>query len=148
VRFAFGWMPEPVDLATAAGMRLSEFTLHSWDVRAAFDSSAALRPDAVRRLLDHVAGTIAWAGKADRLDGSAQIAVRTTDPDRAFGLSIDESAQIVDLPDTADGEFVAPAEYVVRFLTGRNAAKYTPASVEFTSEKLTLDDLRKVFPGY
>jgi uncharacterized protein (TIGR03083 family) len=149
LRVKFGFMPEPLDVATVLGMRLNEFTLHSWDVRVAFDSTAALAADAVGPLLDSINGTLAWAGKADKLDGGARIAVRTTDPDRAFGIVIAESAQLSDeVPAPADAELTAPAEYVVRFVTGRNSAQYTPASVQFTSEKLTLDDLRVVFPGY
>ena len=144
----FGFMPEPLDVAAAVGMRLSEFTLHSWDVRVVFDADATLQPEAVGVLLDGIGGTIAWAGKADRLDGAARIAVRTTDPDRAFGLAIEDSVQVVEVPDAADGELTAPGEYVVRFLTGRNSAQFTPASVTFTSENLTLDELRAVFPGY
>jgi hypothetical protein len=31
---------------------------------------------------------------------------------------------------------------------GRHGDRYTPASVEVTSDRLTLDDLRKVFPGF
>jgi hypothetical protein len=129
-------------------MRLSEFALHSWDVRVAFDSDAALQQEAVGPLLDGIGGTVAWSAKADRLDGTARIAVRTADPDRTFGLVIDDSVQLAEVPDPADGELTAPAEYVVRFLTGRHAAQYTPASVEFSSQKLTLDDLRRVFPGF
>lgn len=148
LRIPFSWMPEPIDLAAAAGMRLNEFTLHSWDVRVAFDPEAVLQPEAVGILLDGIGGTIAWAGKADKLDGVARIAVRTVDPAREFGLVITDSVQVLEVPDVVDGELTAPAEYVVRFLTGRNSAPFTPDTVEFTSSTLTLDDLRPVFPGY
>ncbi len=149
LRVKFGFMPEPLDVASVLGMRLNEFSLHSWDVRVAFDSDATLAADAVGPLLDSINGTLGWAGKADKLAGGARIAVRTTEPDRAFGIVIAESAQVSDeLPSDADAELTAPAEYVVRFVTGRNAAAYTPASVQFSSDKVTLDDLRTVFPGY
>src|SRR4051794_2594451 len=33
-RIDVGWMPEPVDVATSAVLRLTEFGYHDWDVRA------------------------------------------------------------------------------------------------------------------
>src|SRR5215207_3171848 len=77
LRIDFGFLPEPVDVATAVRMRLSEFTLHSWDVRVAFDPAAALPPEATAVLLDAIDQSLSWIGKADRLDGAARIAVNT-----------------------------------------------------------------------
>jgi uncharacterized protein (TIGR03083 family) len=148
LRIDFGFLPEPVDVDTAARMRLSEFTLHSWDVRVAFDPAAVLAPDATEALLDGIGQTLAWVGKADQLDGAVRIAVNTVEPDRAFGLLIDDTVRLAEVPQPADAVLTAPAEYFVRLVTGRHAAQYTPAAVEFTSERLTLDDLRKVFPGF
>ena len=40
------FLPAPIDAAGAAGFRLSEVSLHSWDVFGAFDPAATLAPDA------------------------------------------------------------------------------------------------------
>jgi hypothetical protein len=49
-----------LSLAQVAPQRLSECTLHSWDIRIAWDSGATLDADAVPLLLD---GAIAGAGR-------------------------------------------------------------------------------------
>ncbi|GAB2558504.1 maleylpyruvate isomerase family mycothiol-dependent enzyme [Kribbella endophytica] len=148
LRIDFGFLPEPVDVETAVGMRLSELTLHSWDVRVGFDTNAALAPEATEFLLDGIARLLGWVGKADQYDGTAALRVNTTAPDRTFGLTIADTVELTDAPATADGELTAPAEYIVRLITGRNAPQYTPTSVTLTSEKITLDQLRKIFPGF
>ena len=53
LRIDLGFLPVPVDLATVAGLRLSEFTFHTWDVEVAFDPAAVLAPAATGPLLDH-----------------------------------------------------------------------------------------------
>lgn len=143
-----GFLPQPVDVATAAGSRLSEFALHAWDVRVAFDPTATLAPEATELLLDSVGQLLGFAAKADQIDGTVSLAVRTTDPDRSFGLVVADAVTLTDVPESVDGELTAPAEYVLRFLTGRHGAAHTPDSVVLTSDNVTLDDLRRVFPGY
>lgn len=44
MRIDLGFLPEPVDVATAARFRLSEFALHQWDVEVGFNSFAAVTP--------------------------------------------------------------------------------------------------------
>jgi uncharacterized protein (TIGR03083 family) len=148
LRIDLGFTPEPVDVAVAAGMRLNEFALHSWDVRVALDPTATVAPEAIDLLLESVGGLLGWAGKADQLDGTAILTVHTTDPTRTFGLAITDTVQLIDAPATDDGTLTAPAEYFVRLLTGRHTPAHTPSSVTLTSESVTLDDLRRIFPGY
>lgn len=71
LRIDLGFLPEPVDVAGAAGLRLSEFALHRWDVEVGFDPSATVAADAVPLLLDQVggcspgpAGRTSWVGGA------------------------------------------------------------------------------------
>jgi len=45
LRIDMGFLPALVDVATAARMRLSESTLHSWDVRVGLHEGATLAPD-------------------------------------------------------------------------------------------------------
>jgi uncharacterized protein (TIGR03083 family) len=148
LRIDFGFLPAPLDVAGAAAMRLSEFALHSWDVRVTFDPQATLAPEATPLLLDSVAPLLGFAGKADQIDGTVSLAVHTTDPARSFGLVIGDTVAITDVPESPDGELTAPAEYVMRLFTGRHGADHTPAAVTLTGDKVTLDDLRRVFPGY
>ena len=144
------WFPvPPQDVAGYAAMRLREFAYHTWDVKAAFDPSATLSPAVVEPLLDPVHDMIGFIGKAEGLGGRhATVAVRLTDPDRAFGLEIGEKVSIVDTPAEPDAVLTAPAEWWLRLVYGRHSPEHTPASVEFTGDTLTLDDLRRVFPGF
>lgn len=150
LRIDLGFLPAPVDVATAGGMRLGEFTHHTWDVEAAFDHRAVLSPVATELLLDQAGALIGFLGKAEALDaGPVGIAVRTSSPERAFGLLVDGSVALADEePDAPDAVLTAPAEWWLRLTTGRHAPAYTPDAVTLTGGKLTLDDLRRIFPGY
>jgi uncharacterized protein (TIGR03083 family) len=147
LRIDVGFMPAPLDVAGHAGMRLSEFALHAWDVAVAFDPAAVLRPDAAELLVDTFAPLLGFAGKAHEIEGSVAIAVHATDPERSLGLSIADSVSMTDVPDAPDATFSTPTEYLVRLVSGRNAPEHTPDSVQVTGA-VTLDDLRRVFPGY
>ncbi|WP_369263952.1 maleylpyruvate isomerase family mycothiol-dependent enzyme [Streptomyces sp. R35] len=149
LRIDLGFLPVPVDLATAAGLRLGEFAHHSWDVEVAFDHTASLAPAATELLLDQVGLLIGFLGKADALDGRrADLAVRTTAPVRAFGLGLGDTVTLTDQPAQPDAVLSAPAEWWLRLTTGRHAPAYTPSTVTLTGDSLTLDDLRRVFPGF
>ncbi|MEV5414324.1 maleylpyruvate isomerase family mycothiol-dependent enzyme [Thermopolyspora sp. NPDC052614] len=144
------WFPAPPqDVAGFAGMRLREFAFHTWDVKAAFDPSATLSPAVVEPLIDLVHVMVGFVGKPEGLGGrQATVAVRLTEPERAFGLDIGEKVSIVDTPAEPDATLTAPAEWWLRLLYGRHSPEHTPASVEFTGGTISLDDLRRVFPGF
>lgn len=149
LRINLGFLPMPVDVATAAGLRLSEFTLHTWDVEVAFDPAAVLAPAATGPLLDQAGLLIGFLGKADALDGRpVRLAIRTTAPERSFGLDIGDAVALGDEPAEPDAVLSAPAEWWLRLTTGRHAPAYTPSDVILTGDALTLDDLRRVFPGF
>jgi uncharacterized protein (TIGR03083 family) len=148
LRVDLGFLPVPVDLAFASGLRLNEVTHHVWDVKAAFDPAATLAPEATPLLFDQVARLMGFLGRADELDGRPlTIAVRTTSPDRSFGVRVDEQVTLVDTPAEPDAELTAPAEWWLRLTVGRHAPAYTPDGVRLTGP-ITLDDLRRVFPGF
>ncbi|GAA2208834.1 maleylpyruvate isomerase family mycothiol-dependent enzyme [Nonomuraea monospora] len=149
LRIDLGFLPAPVDVATAGRMRLSEAALHAWDVRVAFDEHAALAPEATRRLLHGAPDLIGWTGKADRLDGQrAVIQVTTSEPASEFALRLQEPISVdFDLPDKADGTLALPAESWLRLVAGRLAPQHTPEGVA-TTGAADLDLLRRVFPGY
>jgi hypothetical protein len=143
-----GFLPAPVDLATVVRLRLSELTLHSWDVRVTFDDAAVLPSDAASELVE---GTLplAWIGKAGALDGrTAAVAVTTTEPQSQFTLRLQDPVS-VDTEDSSDpdGTLTLPAEAWLRLVAGRLPAPRTPAEVKLTGS-VDLDLLRAVFPGY
>jgi uncharacterized protein (TIGR03083 family) len=174
-RIDLGFLPQPVDVATAARFRLNEFALHAWDIRVATDPSATVAQDAAEQLLDMIPMTLGWIAKPDVLDGrEVAIAVRLTDIGRSYVLRLDDRATLYDAPagaaDTTtdpasdaatDAEggtsrggggstgatLELPAEAWLRLVTGRLRPDHTPASVRVDGA-ITLDELRQVFPGF
>jgi uncharacterized protein (TIGR03083 family) len=149
LRIDLGFLPAPVDVTTAAGMRLNEYAHHAWDVRAAFDPKATLAPEAVSLLFEQASMLIGFTGRSDAIEGRpVTIEVHTTAPDRSFGLAVNDKVSVVETAGSPGGVLNAPAEWWLRLATGRHAPEYTPDTVTFTSETITLDDLRRVFPGF
>ena len=149
LRIDLGFLPEPVDVATAAGLRLSEFTYHTWDIKVAFDPAAALAPAAAELLVDLLGVIIGFLGHVEVLDGRhVTLAVQTTAPSRSFGLDLRHAVTLVDTPQQPEGVLSAPGEAWLRLAAGRLAPQYTPPTVHLTSDAITLDDLRRVFPGF
>jgi uncharacterized protein (TIGR03083 family) len=148
LRVDVGFLPTPVDVATAVRLRLSELSLHSWDVRVTFDNDAVLPADAAALLLQ---GTLplSWIGKAAALDGrTAVLGVTTTEPASAFTLRLEDPvAMEPQAPSAPDGTLDLPAEAWLRLIAGRLAVGRTPEGVSVTGSA-DLDLLRTVFPGY
>src|SRR4051812_16028678 len=110
-RIDVGWMPEPVDVATSAVLRLTEFGYHDWDVRASFDPAATLAPEAAELINDRVGALFGWIAKPANLDGrTAVLAVRLTDRDETLGLHLTDPVSLSGAPDSADGELSLPLE--------------------------------------
>lgn len=139
-----GFLPEPVPLLTALGMRLSEVANHSWDVRVAFDPDTGVAASSAEVLLDHLAGPIGFMlgflAKPAELAKPASVAVP------GGGLVIDDAVTVVDHLESPSATFNGPAEAFVRLISGRLKAPYDK---DVTVEgSITLDDLRRVFPGF
>lgn len=139
-----GFLPEPVPLVTALGMRLSEVANHSWDVRVAFDPSAGVDAGSAAVLLDLLAGPVnfmlGFLAKPAELAAPVSVAVP------GGGLVIDDAVTVVDHLEAPSATFNGPAEAFVRLISGRLKAPYDKdVTVEGT---ITLDDLRRVFPGF
>lgn len=146
LRVDLGFVPEPVALEVALGLRLNEVAQHSWDVQAGLDPAATLDEEAAELLVGQYAGglgfMLGFIGKADAVDEPAVV--------EAFGhgLVIEETVLLIDEPPVAPtGAFVGQREAFVRLLGGRLAPSYTPEGVH-VSGNVTLDDLRRVFPGF
>jgi uncharacterized protein (TIGR03083 family) len=149
LRVDLGFLPAPVDLAAAGGLRLNEFAHHTWDVKVTFDPAATLAPEATILLFEQVALLIGFLGKAGELGGRAvTIAVHTTAPERSFGLAVGETVSLVENPSSPDAVLTAPAEWWMRLVAGRHAPEHTPAAVTLSGDSITVDDLRRVFPGF
>lgn len=142
-----GFLPEPVPLTTLLGMRLVESAHHTWDVRAAFDLDATLPAGVAPLLAEHYAGGLAFllgfTGKADELSEPATVVLG----DSGYALEIGESARLTTSPAAPTATFAGPLEAALRLVTGRLAPEYTQNDVRVTGN-VTLDDLRRVFPGY
>jgi uncharacterized protein (TIGR03083 family) len=148
LRVDMGFLPAPIPVADAARMRLNEFTLHTWDITVGADPKAVLDSRAVPLLVDGLTPLIGWIGKADRLaDRPATVAVDLVDLDRSLGLTIADSVTLGERPASPDAVLTIPGESWLRLATGRLAPDHTPAAVG-TSGAVTLDDLRRVFPGF
>lgn len=136
-----------LDVAGYAGYRLSEQSIHGWDVAVALDPAAGVpAPEAelLRERIDLVATRFRDADTLRRL-GPAQLAVELTEPTLRYSLILDtelhvDPAEAADPTSTVSGG----AEAVLRLVYGR-ARSVDDVSV---TGKATLDDLRALFPGY
>jgi uncharacterized protein (TIGR03083 family) len=145
------FLPAPIDATRAIGFRLSELALHSWDALAPFDPAATLAPDAAALLIDRLPMMVGFVGqftpRETRPAEDTTVTVDTSEPERHFELELGTGA---DLSPAAgietSGKLTLPAEALLRLAAGRlppdrqHGASATGA--------LTLDDLRRAFPGY
>lgn len=139
-----GFLPEPVPLLVALGMRLNEVANHVWDVRVGLDPNTEIDDETADLLVGLSAGPLAFllgfTAKADQLADDVRLAVPGGAVEITDGVRIVES--VVDPTAT----FAGPAGAVVRLLSGRLTPTHS-AGVEVTGN-VSLDDLRRVFPGY
>jgi uncharacterized protein (TIGR03083 family) len=115
-----------IAMPTLLRMRLSEVSLHGWDVEVAFDPSARIPEDAVELIIDGLGETAARAGKPS--ERPATIDVTTNHPRRDLvlmtgGVSLQpapsEASLQSDTATPADGSLELPAELLVRLVAGR-----------------------------
>ena len=95
-------------------------------------------------LIDRLAGSLGfmlgWPAKP------AELADPTSAAIPGAGLVIDDAVTVVDHLESSSATFTGPAEPFVRLLNGRLKSPYdTGVTVEGA---VTLDDLRRVFPGF
>lgn len=144
LRINLGFLPEPVPLVVALAMRLNEVANHVWDVRVGIDPSATVDPDTAELLVELFGGPLAFllgfSGKADQVDQEVRLAIP------GGGIRITDTVTVTGAIDDPTATFDGPAEAVVRLLSGRLGA--TRAAGVTVTGNITVDDLRKVFPGY
>jgi uncharacterized protein (TIGR03083 family) len=146
-RIDMGFLPAPVDVGFFVGMRLSEVGLHRWDIDVSFDPAAQVVPYVVPFVLDIL---VAFAGYFAKPDGRAgRVSIETYQPSRNYVLDLSDAGAT--LREGADAEaqtrLTLPAEALLRLTSGRLTPDHTPASVTVEGQ-LSLDDLRRIFPGY
>ncbi|MBO0727790.1 MAG: maleylpyruvate isomerase N-terminal domain-containing protein [Acidimicrobiaceae bacterium] len=142
-----GFLPQPISIGFQTSMRLSEVGLHRWDIDIAFNPGAEVRPYTVPYILDVLP---TFAGFFSKPIGQVGlVGVTTSDPDCSYVLELrEESATLAEgRALSAPTQAFLPAEALLRLTSGRLAPAHTPPSVTVTGE-LTLDDLRRAFPGY
>jgi uncharacterized protein (TIGR03083 family) len=146
------FLPAPISAVEAAGFRLSEVALHSWDVFAAFDGSARVAPDATPLLLGRLPMMVGFVGRftprETRPASDTTIAVTTSDPDRRFELELGDHVELRPAADRAasTGELTLPAEALLRLAAGRLDDGHQAGAT--ITGALTLDAVRRAFPGY
>jgi hypothetical protein len=136
---------------TAAGLRLSELTFHTWDVEVAFDREATLAPEAVEPVFGPMDMFVGYFAKPEVIESRRPltISIELTDPKKSLGLVLGPKVSLLEgMPSEVDGVLKAPAEAWLRLLAGRLGAEYTPENVHLYGGAVTLADLRRVFPGY
>lgn len=142
-----GFLPAPLPLAAVAGMRLGEAVQHAWDVHVALDPAAGLPAESAQLLAEHFSGDLAFMagflGKPDALAKPAVVEIQGS----GFGFAIGDGVGVVTAPTESTATFVGPLEAAVRLLGGRLKPGHTPDGVTVIGA-VTLDDLRRVFPGF
>jgi uncharacterized protein (TIGR03083 family) len=145
-RVDLGFLPEPATLSLALGMRVNEVAAHTWDVLAGLDHDAGLDSTAAGLVLEQYAGEGAYMagfiGKPDQLTHPAVVGLGDYTLRIADTISL-EAGPSQELTATLHG----PAEAAVRLLSGRLKPGFTAEDVTVTGN-VSLEDLRRVFPGY
>jgi uncharacterized protein (TIGR03083 family) len=142
-----GFLPQPVHVGFLATMRLSEVGLHGWDINVAFDPQATVAGHIVPIVLEQLPLFAGFFAKP--IGRSGVVAIETTDPTRHYRLELrEEGASLTEGP-AADATARASlaAEAWLRLTAGRLAADHTPEGVGIEGD-VSLDDLRRLFPGY
>lgn len=139
-----GFLPEPLPLVTALGMRLNEVANHAWDVRVALDPGAEVNTDSAVVLVDLFTGPLGFMlgffAKPAELSESAAVAVP------GGGLVIEDAVTLVSGLESSSATFHGSPGAFIRLLSGRLKKPYNEGVT--VEGNVTLDDLHRVFPGF
>jgi uncharacterized protein (TIGR03083 family) len=141
------FLPEPVGIDFLVGMRLGEVGLHRWDVEVAFDPEATLAGYVLPFSLAQLPMFAGFFAKPIGKTGEVQVDI--TEPTRGYVLELTTEGAKLGAGEAIDARsrLYGPAEAFVRLTSGRLKAEHTPKTVKAEGE-ISLDDLRRVFPGY
>ena len=138
-----------LDAAGVVRLRLSEHSVHTWDVAVAIDPEAVVAPDAVALLT----GRLPWLAERTGRPGDQPLRVRLRGSNPDLDLLLEVADKVTLAPWQAegtgpvDGEIGMSTEGLLRLFYGRLGAGYTPPATVSGAPAL-LDQLRAVFPGY
>lgn len=137
-----------LDLPTYAGYRLSEQSIHAWDVQVALDSTAVIPEQETALLwerLDLVATRFRDGESLSRI-APERIAVKRTDAPRTAALLLDSELHLYPCePAEPTATLAGGTEALLRLVYGRNRPEHDSVTV---TGSVTLDDLRALFPGF
>ena len=135
-----------VDVEGFTRLRITEHTLHTWDVEVALDPAARLSPTSTDVLMDP-AVTAPLVARVGQPKGTPiRLHVHVTEPERQVALLIGEAAALEPWADQdVAGSLRLPAETFLRLLFGRLR---DADDVRLEADGVTVEDLRAVFPGY
>ena len=141
------FLPQPVDITFLVGMRLSEVGLHRWDVEVAFDPSAAVAGYVVPFILARLPMFAGFFAKPSGKTGLVDVSI--SDPARNYVLELKEDGASLGegQAPNAPSHLVSSGEAFLRLTSGRLSPRYTPETVTAEGD-ISLDDLRRAFPGY
>jgi hypothetical protein len=146
LRVDLGFLPEPAPLSIMTGMRLNEVAQHAWDVRVAVDPGAELEPESAIALGEHFTGGLRCLLGYTAKPEAALSTVRLAAGDVALVID-DERVSLTPSVEDATATFDGSMEAFLRLLAGRLKPEFTPPGTT-VSGNVSLDDLRRVFPGY
>jgi uncharacterized protein (TIGR03083 family) len=142
-----GFLTSPIALGGYTGMRLNEAALHSWDVRVSVDPAAAIDAQTAAVLAEQFATDLSFllgfTSKADALAVPAIVDIHGS----GFALVIADTVSLTTSASPPTATFSGQLEAAIRMLAGRLTTRHTPDDVEVIGN-VSLDDLRRVFPGY
>jgi uncharacterized protein (TIGR03083 family) len=142
-----GFLPTPLPLASIAGMRLNESAQHAWDIHVGFDPAATLPADSAEIMAEQLSGGLSFLpgflGKPEALKTPVVVAIEGTD----FGFVIGDEVAFSAAVTNPTATFAGPLEAAIRLIGGRLKPDFTAADITVTGS-ITLDDLRRVFPGF
>jgi len=138
-----------LDAAGVVRLRLSEHSVHTWDVAAAIDPEAVVAPDAVALLTGHLPWLAERTGRPG--DQPLRVRLRGSNPDLDLLLEVTDKVTLApwqaEGTGPVDGEIGMSTEGLLRLFYGRLDAGHTPPAT-VTGAPALLDQLRAVFPGY
>jgi uncharacterized protein (TIGR03083 family) len=130
-----------------AGYRLSEQSVHAWDIEVALDPAATIpAPEAglLWERLDLVASRFRDADVLKRL-APGQLAVELAGQDQIVRLELGEELHLAaGAPADPAATVSGPADALLRLVYGRNR----PEDGIVVAGDVTLEDLRSLFPGF
>jgi uncharacterized protein (TIGR03083 family) len=143
-----GFLPAPISLATAVGMRLSEHAFHSWDVFSTFDAAATLDQPSTDLLVSWASPVFRFIANGEWAGEPGVVELHLSDPELTLSLAVGDETALTPGPATDPiGQLHIPAEAWLRLTYGRLKDDHIPAGI--TSEPADLvDRLHGLFKGF